>query len=103
MVEDGRGPERLEAFSDGVFAIAITLLILDVRLPDLSQMTSADEIRASLIGLWPTRRDRDGRRSRAGSSVGRSSAAVWRAARDRTGRSRRYRPRGPSPAGGRRR
>ena len=28
-----RGTERVEAFSDGVMAIAITLLILDVKMP----------------------------------------------------------------------
>jgi uncharacterized membrane protein len=41
---------RLLAFSDGVFAFAITLLILDVRLPaDISKAG----LGSALIALWP--------------------------------------------------
>src|SRR3989442_448272 len=39
---------RLEAFSDGVFAIAATLLVLELRVPP----GEPDLVRA-LIGLWP--------------------------------------------------
>jgi len=41
---------RIEAFSDGVFAIAITLLILDVRVPP----STAGNLFAALIRQWPT-------------------------------------------------
>lgn len=30
----GRDPDRIQALADGVFAVAMTLLVLDVRLPD---------------------------------------------------------------------
>jgi len=45
------GTSRIDALSDGVFAIAITLLILEIRLPH----EAADgSLRAGLIALWPS-------------------------------------------------
>ncbi len=45
----------MEGFSDGVFAVAITLLILDIKAPPLNHANagSADLIRA-LMGEWPS-------------------------------------------------
>jgi uncharacterized membrane protein len=44
---------RFEAFSDGVFAFAITLLILGVTLPVFKAPPSEGELRSALVGLWP--------------------------------------------------
>ena len=42
-------PARLETFADGVFAIAATLLILNVEIPELGEHGLAHE----LVRLWP--------------------------------------------------
>jgi uncharacterized membrane protein len=40
---------RLEAFSDGVFSIAITLLILEIKVPP-----SGSDLGSYLLSLWPS-------------------------------------------------
>ena len=42
---------RVEAFSDGVFAIAITLLILEIRVPEHAK---DGELLHALLDLWPS-------------------------------------------------
>jgi uncharacterized membrane protein len=45
---------RVEAFSDGVFAIALTLLILEIHVPHLAGDASNRELGAALLALWPS-------------------------------------------------
>src|SRR5436305_1807874 len=46
-VLDRATPERVSAFSDGVFAVLITVLVLDLRPPELPTFKAA-------LSLWPT-------------------------------------------------
>src|SRR6185369_14557663 len=45
--------DRIILFSDAVFAIALTLLVLDIRVPDLDRKTAAAELPAALAHLAP--------------------------------------------------
>jgi uncharacterized membrane protein len=51
--EVGRDRDRIVNLSDGVFAIAITLLILDIRVPDIPENLVGSELPEELLSLWP--------------------------------------------------
>lgn len=49
----GRNLERLAALSDGIFAVAMTLLVLDLHLPTAAQAHNEKELLAALCALGP--------------------------------------------------
>lgn len=48
-----RSEKRIETLSDGVFAVAMTLLILDIKLPPISNDISTTEYGSAIFALWP--------------------------------------------------
>ena len=51
--ETGRDRDRIVNLSDGVFAIAITLLILDIRVPNVPENMVSSQLLGALLSLWP--------------------------------------------------
>jgi uncharacterized membrane protein len=49
----GLSSARIEALSDGVFAIAMTLLIFQLKVPALPKGVSAGVLARSLLAIWP--------------------------------------------------
>ena len=49
----GRNIERLAALSDGIFAVAMTLLVLDLHLPTAAQVHGEGELLMALAALGP--------------------------------------------------
>lgn len=45
---------RLETFADGVFAIAITLLVIEIHSPDHDQIAQLGGLSHALVQLWPS-------------------------------------------------
>jgi len=45
--------DRLEMFTDGVFAIAITLLILEVKIPKHAELEAYGGLAGYLLKIWP--------------------------------------------------
>jgi uncharacterized membrane protein len=49
----GRNLERLAALSDGIFAVAMTLLVLDLHIPAAAQVHTERELLFALVPLGP--------------------------------------------------
>lgn len=45
---------RIEAFSDGVFAIAITLLVLELHVPLMEETGNGNSLLKKLVAQWPS-------------------------------------------------
>lgn len=53
MIQAFYSKNRLETFSDGIFAIIVTLLVLEIKVPHLNQTDSTRELFTALLALLP--------------------------------------------------
>lgn len=49
----GLPPNRIEALADGIFAVAMTILVLDLHVPELGRVTSETRLLSALESLMP--------------------------------------------------
>ena len=47
------GAKRLEALTDGVFAIAMTLLVIEITVPVVSELSAKSALAYKLLEMWP--------------------------------------------------
>lgn len=52
-VRSGYPRARVDALTDGIFAVAMTLLVLDIHLPDNFAPHSAADLASAVLALWP--------------------------------------------------
>jgi TMEM175 potassium channel family protein len=53
-MSENKSLSRVEAFSDGVFAIAITLLVLEIKVPPAHSIHSGKDLVNAIFHLWPS-------------------------------------------------
>lgn len=51
--QPGLTKSRVEALTDGVFAVAMTLLVFEIKVPGLLREASASGLARKLVALWP--------------------------------------------------
>ena len=49
----GRGLERIAALSDGLFAVAMTLIVLEIHVPSAEGIHTEAQVLAALLALYP--------------------------------------------------
>jgi uncharacterized membrane protein len=51
--QGGLSKARIEALTDGVFAIAMTLLVFGLKVPQVPHHQPSEPLRSALVALWP--------------------------------------------------